>query len=59
MKAAADDKSPIAQLLTGDMYERGCGVEKNETLALKYYILAGNQGEPRAKERIKKLKSKK
>lgn len=59
MKDAADDKSPIAQFLTGDMYERGVGVKKDETLALKYYILAGNQGVPHAKERIKKLKSKK
>lgn len=59
MKAAADDQSPLAQLLTGDLYERGCGTEKNDTLALKYYILANKQGEPRSKDRIKRLKTKK
>ena len=55
MKAAADDRSPIAQTLTAQLYEKGIGVEKNEKSALQYYLLAAKQGEPMAKRRIKEL----
>ncbi len=55
MKAAADEKSPIAQTLTADLYERGIGTEKDNKLALHYYFLASKQGEPMAKRKIKKL----
>lgn len=58
MKQAADEQSPLAQTLLGDLYEKGEGVEQDETLALKYYLLAAKQGEPIAKERIESLRQK-
>lgn len=58
MKATANAKSPIAQTLTGDLYERGIGVEKDEKKALHFYLLAAKQDEPLAKQKIKKLQQK-
>ena len=56
LKQAADDKSPLAQTLTAGLYECGTGTEKDTEKALYYYLLAAKQGEPRAKEKLKKLR---
>ncbi|MBO5911765.1 MAG: SEL1-like repeat protein, partial [Elusimicrobiaceae bacterium] len=56
LKAAADEKSPLAQTLLADLYERGVGVEKNEKEAVRYYIMAAKQGEPLAKQKLESKK---
>ena len=56
MKKAADEKSPLAQTFTGDLYERGIGTEKDDNKALHYYLLAAQQDEPRAKAKVAALK---
>ena len=52
MKAAAEDKSPLAQTLVGDLYERGVGVTKDDSQALHYYLMAVGQGEPLEKKKL-------
>ena len=56
LKKAADEKSPRAQTLLADLYERGVGVEKSEKEAVRYYVMAAKQGEPIAKKRLSQRK---
>ena len=59
MKAAADEKSPLACTLLGDLYARGQGTTQDQNSALSYYLQAAKQGEPFAKKRLKELQGKK
>ena len=56
LKTAADEKSPLAQTLLADLYERGVGVGKDEQEALRYYMMAAKQGEPIAKRKLEARK---
>ena len=54
MKAAADDKSPLAYTLLARLYEHGQGVTQDINQATRYYILAAKEGEPIAKKVLEK-----
>lgn len=45
---------PKAQYYLGEAYENGIGTEKNDELSIKWYKLAGENGETKAKIRLNK-----
>ncbi len=53
LQKAADGNSPLGQRLLAEFYQTGIGVAADEQLALKYYTLAAQQGEPGAVKFLK------
>jgi len=54
-KLAADRGNPYAQLILGDCYERGMGVQKDCEKAVQLYQLSADQGEKRGAEALYNL----
>ncbi|MSU44281.1 MAG: sel1 repeat family protein [Pedosphaera sp.] len=52
LRARADQGDADAQYILGLMYDRGLGVAKDEVEAVKWYLLAGAQGNEWAKTAI-------
>jgi TPR repeat protein len=54
-RKAAEQTFDLAQILLGDMYEEGRGLERNRNEPIRLYRLAAKQDNPIAQNRLKRL----